>query len=554
VLPEAVAKDPGRLARFEREAKAIAKLAHPNILEIHELGEHEGRPFMATELLEGETLRGRLEGATLGWRKAAEIGACLADGLAAAHAAGIVHRDLKPSNVFLTSDGRVKILDFGLARHAETTGQGETHAPTVTRQTEPGTVLGTVGYMSPEQVSGAETDHRSDIFSLGCVLYEMASGRRAFAGDTAVETMNAILKEEPPEISSTDAPLPSELERNIRRCLEKRPEARYQSASDLAYNLRSVASASAPSVGFLGTRSIGSRRRPSWTLIIALAVFGAVAALLGGVFLSPLLGTVADLPTADKPVIRAVLPLGPEERLAPRIDHPIAMGNPKIAISPDGSLLAYVEAFEGSTRIRLRSLEEAFSTPLAGTEGGFDPFFSPGGQWIGFFTEDRLKKLAIQGGAPVVLCTTHDPVGGSWGEDGKIVFATLSGGLQRVADSGGEVEQLIAADFIKGIWCWPQVLQGGHAILLTIWKFPSSPDYWKVGVFLPETGELRTLLEGGFFARALSTGHLVFARGSTLYAAPFDGDRLTVSGEPVQVVEGVQTEMRGSAQFSYRLT
>jgi len=204
VLPEAVSQNPDRLARFETEAKAVARLSHPNILDIHDYGREGDVTYSVTELLEGETLRERLEGGALGWRKATEIGAAIADGLGAAHEAGIVHRDLKPSNVFLTSDGRVKVLDFGLARHDPAdVGKGETAVPTTTRQTDPGTVLGTVGYMSPEQVRGETMDQRSDIFSLGCVLYEMVAGRQTFKGDTAVETMNAILKEEPDDVSSS---------------------------------------------------------------------------------------------------------------------------------------------------------------------------------------------------------------------------------------------------------------------------------------------------------------------------------------------------------------
>ena len=278
VLPEEVAEKPDRLARFEREARAVAKLAHPNILDVYELGDHEGRPFMATELLEGETLRDRLGGASLGWRNATEVGAAIADGLGAAHEAGICHRDLKPSNVFLTADGRVKVLDFGLARYEDAgAGRDLTHAPTITRQTDPGTVLGTVGYMSPEQVRGETVDQRSDIFSLGCVLYEMVSGQRAFTGDSAVETMNAILKEEPYDVSSSGVEPPPELAGTIRRCLEKRPQARFQSASDLAYNLRTISSASVPTATGLAPRARGRTRTALW--LAAAAVVAAAAAI-----------------------------------------------------------------------------------------------------------------------------------------------------------------------------------------------------------------------------------------------------------------------------------
>ncbi len=288
VLPEQLAQAPERLARFEREAKAVARLAHPNILEIHELGEHEGRPYMVTEVLDGETLRDRLEGGSLGWRKSAEIGASIADGLAAAHQAGIVHRDLKPSNIFLTSDGRVKVLDFGLARVDEAVDhEADTvsHSPD---QTRAGTVLGTVGYMAPEQVKGHPADSRSDIFSLGCVMYEMVSGTRAFASDTTVETMNAILKQEPPEISPSGEPVPPELVGAVSRCLEKRPDARFQSASDLAYNLRTISGVRTPT-GKVAVPGAGERRRKGLWFAIAAVAF--IAAAVGLVVWAPWQGT-----------------------------------------------------------------------------------------------------------------------------------------------------------------------------------------------------------------------------------------------------------------------
>jgi serine/threonine protein kinase/tetratricopeptide (TPR) repeat protein len=243
VLPETLARDSERRARFEREAKAVAKLAHPNILEIWDFGTDQGVLYAVTELLDGETLSERLERGPIPWREAAEIGAAVAGGLAAAHHAGVIHRDVKPSNLFLNSDGRVKILDFGLARHDTAKVAGDmTDASTRTSHTDPGTVLGTVGYMSPEQVRGDPADHRSDIFSLGCVLYEMVSGGRTFARDTSAETMTAILKEEPTQLSATASALPPELERTTLRCLEKNPGKRFQSAQDLSFTLRSLSS------------------------------------------------------------------------------------------------------------------------------------------------------------------------------------------------------------------------------------------------------------------------------------------------------------------------
>ena len=275
VLPASVAHDPERIARFEREAKAVARLDHPNILAIHDFGTEDGVTYSVTELLDGETLRERLASGPVGWRKAAEIGASIADGLAAAHGAGIIHRDLKPDNIFITSDGRVKILDFGLARDVAAAAPDETHSPTVSRYTDPGAVMGTAGYMSPEQVRGELADARSDIFALGSVLYEMATGCRAFARDTAAETMTAILREQPEDFDLTGGVVAPELRRIITRCLEKNPEERFQSARDLAFDLRSIAT----QAGAEGTRrrATAGGRSWQWAAMGGLAV--AVAAV-----------------------------------------------------------------------------------------------------------------------------------------------------------------------------------------------------------------------------------------------------------------------------------
>jgi len=277
VLPTSVAQDPERISRFEREARAVARLEHPNILAIYDFGTDDGVTYSVTELLEGETLRERLEGGALGWRKGAETGAAIAEGLAAAHGAGIIHRDLKPDNIFITSDGRVKILDFGLARDVTAAAPDETHSPTVSRYTDPGAVMGTAGYMSPEQVRGEPADARSDIFAIGSVLYEMATGRRAFARDTAAETMTAILREQPGDFEVTDGDIPPELRRIITRCLEKNPEERFQSARDLAFDLRSIAT-HAGGAG-AGRQPAPGRTYWRWVPVGGLAIAIAVVAI-----------------------------------------------------------------------------------------------------------------------------------------------------------------------------------------------------------------------------------------------------------------------------------
>jgi TolB-like protein len=353
VLPEAVTQDAERLARFETEAKAVAKLTHPYILDVYELGDHEGRPFMATELLEGETLRERLEGGVIGWRKAAEVCASIAEGLAAAHGAGIIHRDLKPDNVFLTSDGRVKILDFGLARDVTAATPDETHSPTVSRYTDPGAVMGTAGYMSPEQVRGEPADARSDIFALGSVLYEMATGSRAFARDTAAETMTAILREQPGDFDVTDGDVPPELRRIVIRCLEKNPEERFQSARDLAFDLRSIAT----QTGAMGTRQpAGAGRLWRWV-----AVGGLVVAV-----------TVVSVwqfaPSSDQPAPKEAIPrivVLPFENLGPPEDEYFADGLTSEIINR----LAVVSGLEVISRTSAMRYKDTDSTiPQIGAE------------------------------------------------------------------------------------------------------------------------------------------------------------------------------------------
>ena len=263
ILPTQIAQDPNRRARFEREARAVAALTHPNILAIHDVGTHDGTPYLVTELLEGETLRQRLGEGALTPRKAVEIGVQIASGLAAAHEKGIVHRDLKPENVFVTRDGRVKVLDFGLAAQI-TANAGDTDSPTMAAGTEPGVILGTVGYMSPEQVRGTKVDHRTDIFALGAVLFEMLTGRRAFQRDTSAETMTAILKEDVAELSSTGRQVPPPLDRIVRRCLEKNADERMQDARDVAIALEAVSGSDVSTLS--GDARAGDDIAQSWRL------------------------------------------------------------------------------------------------------------------------------------------------------------------------------------------------------------------------------------------------------------------------------------------------
>ncbi|MEJ2189589.1 MAG: protein kinase, partial [Acidobacteriota bacterium] len=347
VLLKEVSEKPDRLERFEREAKAVAKLAHPNILDVYELGEHEGRPYMATELLEGVSLSHSIPDSGMPWRKAVEIGAAIADGLAAAHGKSIVHRDLKPENVFITADGRVKVLDFGLARIKEPV---DPEAETVTLRpagTVPGTMMGTVGYMSPEQLRGEPVDARSDVFALGCVLYELLSGKAAFLRESSAETTAAILKEDPPHLADSGVKLPGELERSVERCLEKSPEARFQSASDLAFALRSVITGhSVPVMTASGDEvrvAAGSTKRAFRRY--ALMAVGLVVALVALWWIQTQRGSDEEART-ESPEFTSmtVVPV-------------TTFGTVRdAAISPDGRQLAYVRREAGQYSIWVRQV------------------------------------------------------------------------------------------------------------------------------------------------------------------------------------------------------
>ncbi len=449
VLPDEVSKDAERRARFEREAKAVAALSHPNILAIHDVGDHDGTSFAVMELLDGETLRDRLSGGALPARKAGEIGAQIAHGLAAAHEKGIVHRDLKPENVFVTADGRVKVLDFGLARQ-QPSAQDGTHSPTQTRETDPGAVLGTVGYMSPEQVKGQPADSRSDIFSFGAVLYEMLTGRRAFKRDTAAETMTAILKEDPPELLSASGALPAGLERIVRHCLEKQPAERFQSARDLAFDLEAAFGSGAS--GPAGPAAAASRASRWWPLAAALALLAAgfAAGRLGRSNLAanptPTLFTqVTDLPGLERqpslsPDGRSLLYVGDARgnddiyllRIGGRKPINLTEDSPDDdsapAFSPDGSQIAFRSERKGGGIFVMGATGESVRRV---TDYGFDPAWSPDGQELVVATEPLRDPMSRKGGSQLWavrttgegkrLVSEGDGMGPKWSPDGRFI-------------------------------------------------------------------------------------------------------------------------------------
>jgi len=414
VLPQSVARDPETLARFEREAQAVAALSHPNILAIHDFADHDGTVFAVTELLQGETLREMLSGEPLPLRKTIDFSRQICAGLAAAHSAGIVHRDLKPDNLFVTHDGRVKILDFGLAKPVmRKEGTDETHSPTVSAYTEPGTVMGTVGYMSPEQVKARDVDHRSDIFSFGAVLYEMLTGKRAFQRETAAETMTAVLREDPPEPSERAPKIPAALDRVLRHCLEKKPEQRFQSASDIAFALEDF---SGPASGPAAASKAGARPRWSAALAIACGVAGVLIGLIAS--------TRFRRPDSSEPI--RVHPL----TFSGRDNDPAA--------SPDGRLVAFTSGRDGISRIWMKQLVGGGEAPLT---SGPDrrPRFSPDGSGILFLRDmggkQAVYRVGLVGGEPRML--VDDVIEADWSPDGRRIAIFRSDRGSRVVTHFG---------------------------------------------------------------------------------------------------------------------
>jgi eukaryotic-like serine/threonine-protein kinase len=434
VLPSGTASDPGRLARFDQEARAAAALNHPNILSVHDIGTCDGQPYIVSELLEGQTLRTALARGPLPATKVIDWADQICQGLAAAHEKGIVHRDLKPENLFLTNDSRVKILDFGLAKLIEPRGGDEAQAELPTRplNTDPGVVMGTAGYMSPEQVRGQPVDHRSDIFSLGVILYEMLAGERPFRGESSVEMLNAILKEDPPELSAANNPIAPALERIIWHCLEKNPDERFQTARDLAFAIEALSGYSGTSAARLDAIPLPerpkSRERLAWI----------IAGILLLVSLTAIGFTIVQLRRAPAEANPIRFSVSLPEKTAVTTD----VEQHNLSIPPDGRRLAFIGTSGGQTMVWLRPLDALSVQPLPGTENAFSPFWSPDSRFIGFFADGQLRKIEASGGAVQTICDV--PKGdntATWGRGGVILFDRDSAGFRgiyRVSASGGD--------------------------------------------------------------------------------------------------------------------
>ena len=504
VLPPAVAADPDRLARFRREAQTLAALNHPNIAQIHGLEEIDGLPALVMELVDGDDLAARILRGPVPLDEALPIARQIADALDAAHAQGIVHRDLKPANVMVRADGTVKVLDFGLAKALDPLSSSAAAAalalsPTITSPaalTGAGVILGTAAYMSPEQARGKAVDKRSDLWAFGAVLFEMLTGTRAFRGDDVTDTIASVIAKEP-DWSALPADTPAAIHRLLRRCLEKERQRRLSDAADARLEIDEGLAPSPAGASPDPSRAPARRGAAPW-------LAGALGLGLGAVIV--LLAWAPWRRSAPARLVRLTADLGVDASLAGGLGD-------IVALSPDGSVAAFV-AHQGAGRPRLylRPLHQLQAAPLAGTDEASSPFFSPDGRWLAFFANDRLKKIAVAGGAVATLCDAPNGRGGSWAEDGDIVFARYSpdaesaGMLMRVSSAGGTPVPVTALAGGEVSQRWPQVLPGGRAVLFTASR--DAGDYRESELVIqPLPGGARKVVQRRL-SRPLSDGRL----------------------------------------------
>ncbi len=539
VLPPEFVRDPERLARFEREARVLASLNHPNIAAIYGFEQSEGVPFLVLEFVPGETVEGPLP-----VPEALAMARQIAEALEAAHEKGVIHRDLKPANIKVTPEGKIKVLDFGLAKALadDAFSADPARSPTLTAMaTRAGVILGTAGYMSPEQARGKTLDRRSDIWAFGCVLFELLVGRRVFERETVTDTLAAVVEREP-DWEALPASVPANIRVLLRRCLEKDLQRRMRDAWSARVEIEDALSAGSKVMQPAAEPAAPARTRKGqvilWTLLAAFA--GVVATRVAGRLLSP------DSSTEERRPVRLTMTLPPRTSL--RVEQQA------LALSPDGSRLLFVARSEErkTTQVYLRSLDQFESKPVAGTEGAISAFFSPDGQWIGFFAGGKLRKVSAAGGPVLTLCDAVEPMGGSWDAGGAIFFTPRwSQGISRVSSGGGPPQAVSKPDPARSEvgHHWPLVLPGGKGVILAAARFGFA-ERFNLDILTTETGQRRTLVEGGSHARYLPGGQLLFARGGALLTVPFDLARMTVTGSPQPVLEGVSTDaLSGLGQF-----
>jgi serine/threonine-protein kinase len=519
------------LRRFEREAKLLATLSHPNIASIYGFHILDDRPYLVLELVEGETLDEILTGGALPWDRAVPIARQVAEALEEAHGKGIVHRDLKPSNVKVGRDGRVKVLDFGIARRVGPRANDEMASVTLTQE---GAILGTAPYMSPEQARGEAVDERADIWALGCLLYEMLTGRRAFTGRTVSDLLASVLRDEV-DCDAVPPETPAALRLLLQRCLRKDPHRRFQHVGDARLELEEIETGTeTPERGRLEER----RDRVWAALPWAVAVLAGLAAIAAFVMRPP----ARTGPSLERGVRQFVLDLPPGVGL-PRGDY----ASP-VALSPDETTIILLGEEDDTERLFRRRLDHLEWTALPETDGAWQPFFSADGKEVGFFAQRKLNRVALDGTTPVTVTEVgRNPRGATWTPDGTIVYSpSQTSGLLRVDARGGIPRPLTELDNStdERSHRWPQALPDGKTVLFTVDFMDSTFDDAALELVSLETGERRTLLEGGAHGRYVPSGHIVYARRGQLFAVPFDLARARVTGTPILVLDGIAYDLR----------
>jgi serine/threonine-protein kinase len=557
VLPADVAADRDRLARFEREAQTLAALNHPNIAHLHGVEEALGTPALVMELVEGPTLADRIVEGPIQIDEALPIAKQIAEALEAAHEQGIIHRDLKPANIKVRPDGAVKVLDFGLAKAFEPAGvlsANATTSPTLSlHATQAGVILGTAAYMSPEQAKGKPVDRRADLWSFGCVLFEMLTGRQPFVGETTSDVLAKVIERDP-QWSALPATTPASIRTLLRRCFEKDPRRRLDSAAVARMEIDDVSRPTPLEEHAAGIDVRAARWRwPSWAAL-------ALAAAAAGVAVIATWAATRRPAASPSPLARFSITLPAAQPLA------FSINDCDIAIASDGTHLAYTAGDQA--QLMVRSLDQLEAVPLAGITNARSPFFSPEGGWIGYFDRldeglttgpggqrGSLKKVRTSGGPPITIASvTGGSRGATWATDGSIIFATndVSTGLLRVSADGGEPQILTKLDTANGErdHYFPSLLPDGHGVLFTIDRGGGDGGISnrQVAVLDLKTGARKTVIRGGGQAEYVETGHLVYANGGALWAVRFDPASLTVSGESVPILEHVLT--LGAAGFA----
>ena len=542
ILPADFARDPERLSRFRREARLVAALNHPNIAAIYGMEESDGVHALVMELVPGETLAERAGPVPAG--EALRIALQIAEALEAAHEKSIIHRDLKPANVRVTAEGKIKVLDFGLAKaFAREQNEVDLSAAATMTGTEDGRILGTPGYMSPEQARGKTVDTRTDVWAFGCVLYELLTGAHAFRGETLSDTIAAVLEREP-DWQALPASTPARVQELLRRCLQKDAKRRLQAIGDARIEIEEALAATAATTV---TDKGGVQSRTVLRTVQRRGVLAGLAAVIVAFVAGVATWKLKSAPpSAPLPISRFTITLPTGQRLA-------EPDQPAVALSPDGSRLVYAASAGGVQQLYLRAMDSVESRPIAETEGAGGPFFSPDGQWLGFFAGGRLQKISVSGGAPVTLSGLSFGGGGGWGSQGIIAFSPLVGSaLQQVPQAGGAAQLLTRLDKGENTHRWPEFLPGGKALLFAASPNPGDwTNAWLV-VQSIETGERKNLVEGATQPHYAPPGYLVYAQGGTLMATPFNPRRLALTGAAVPIVENVlQSPGTGAAHYSF---